>query len=134
MKNIIKFILCFVVQTLVFCVGSVLGSMLLAWDHLRSDADYYFWLWLGGGTEMIYWLMFLLMALPMSICPDVKWMKRVIQIFVCIGIGWIAFNFLRATWALSFGFLSTIRSIIELIAKTVSPILAVAMIWSWDEL
>ena len=108
--------------------------MLLACDHLRSDADYYFWLWLGGGTEMIYWLMFLLMALPMLICPDVKWMKRVIQIFVCIGIGWIAFNFLRVTWALSFGFLSTIRSIIELIAKTVSPILAVAMIWSWDEL
>ena len=51
MKDIIKFILCFVVQTLVFCVGSVLGSMLLAWDHLRSGRGLLFLALVRGGLK-----------------------------------------------------------------------------------
>ena len=132
MKNLLNFILCFMVQTLALIVGGWLAVMLLAWDHLRSDADYYFWLWIGGGTEMIYWMLFLCMSLPLGICPDVKWMKQVMKIFVSIAIALLGLNLLRATWALSFEFLSTIRSIIELLSKTASPVIALSMIWSWD--
>lgn len=129
----LKFGLYLIVQ---FASGLIMYWLLwklLLWDHLRSDGDYYFWLWAAGGTEMIYFIGYSVMVFPsLLMVPDINWMKVAAKILGSCLIGYLGFSILQATWALAFDFLSTFRSALELLCKVGSLIGSLIFLWTSD--